>query len=146
MSVRRFRPICQFLEDGTPVAVLAEFHEGYVSGDDYDALRAERDSLQKRVTECESVMLHYGMETEHSCMCQFNDDTGELAGECAYHEKIRAERDEAVALLREARTCLNVWNTDSDAVNHGFPFSACENTRTQRRIDAFLAKIKEGGE
>ena len=102
MSVRRFRPICQFLEDGTPVAVLAEFHEGYVSGDDYDALRADRDSLQKRVTECESVMLHYGMETEHSCMCQFNDDTGELAGECAYHEKIRAERDEAVALLRTA--------------------------------------------
>lgn len=93
------------------------------------ALRAERDSLQKRVTECESVMLHYGMETEHSCMCQFNDDTDELAGECAYHEKIRAERDEAVALLREMRGswpyCEDVAPVDRD------------------RIDAFLAKHKE---
>ena len=132
MSVRRFRPICQFLEDGTPVAVLAEFHEGYVSGDDYDALRAERDSLQKRVTECESVMLHYGMETEHSCMCQFNDDTGELAGECAYHEKIRADRDEAVALLQEAGSALE-RTCDHYGVEHHWMID---------RIDAFLAKVK----
>ena len=131
MSVRRFRPICQFLEDGTPVAVLAEFHEGYVSGDDYDALRAERDSLQKRVTECESVMLHYGMETEHSCMCQFNDDTGELAGECAYHEKIRAERDEAEALLRE----IVAWRVAIECVAPELGGVAT----TLSRIDAFLA-------
>ena len=121
MSVRRFRPICQFLEDGTPVAVLAEFHEGYVSGDDYDALRADRDSLQKRVTECESVMLHYSMETDHACMCQFANDTDAPTSECGYHEKIRTERDEAVALLRDETVGEPYW---------------CE------RRDSFLAKLE----
>ena len=48
MSVKRFRPVCQFLADGTPVATLCEFHEGYVSGEDYDTLKRERDDLLDR--------------------------------------------------------------------------------------------------
>lgn len=53
MHVKRFRPVCQFLKDGTPVAVLCEFPEGYVSGSDYDALAARLAQAERLLREAD---------------------------------------------------------------------------------------------
>ena len=66
------------------------------SASDYDMVL-----LAARVKECEKVMQHYGMETEHSCMCQFVNDTDTLASECHYHEQVRLRAEQAEARLAE---------------------------------------------
>lgn len=75
----------------------------------------------------------------HRCSCVFDHDSDEDGpiAECFYHESLRAERDEAVALLREESyeqyrftqmteypsvTRMLLWHMDR-----------------RRRIDAFLA-------
>lgn len=37
MTVKRFRPICEFVEYDMPIAKMAECPDGYVRGEDYDA-------------------------------------------------------------------------------------------------------------
>ena len=74
----------------------------------------------------------------HRCSCVFDHDSDEDGpiAECFYHESLRAERDEAVALLREARVSV---------VNEDWILYGPEKPRPQNcpldRIGAFLAKV-----
>lgn len=51
MTVQRWKAICQFLENGDdagiPVAVMIESHEGFVAGQDYDALAAQAKEIER---------------------------------------------------------------------------------------------------
>lgn len=45
MTVKRFRPICEFVEYDMPIAKMAECPDGYVRGEDYDQAISQRDSM-----------------------------------------------------------------------------------------------------
>lgn len=59
------------------------------------------DALRQRVAECEKIMLYYGMETEHACMCSFANEGDAPVSECEYHAVISARLAAAEALIQK---------------------------------------------
>ena len=85
--------------------------------DCYDALRAERDELQRKVEELRNALACEMDDTRNAC--------GALNAEI---ERIRAERDEAVALLLEQMPERSMWHH-------------IEAGSWRARVRAFLAKV-----
>ena len=112
---------------------LAEAHASLAEGDKRYAAEIARQS--KVILELkERLAAAKVFERERDALAAAMPSEG--ADAAIGYAAMKSERDEAVALLREVR--MGVKNS---AVEFGYPYTEYVDS-----IDAFLAKIKEGGE